>query len=455
MDNITKFFDPKTVAVIGASRNPNKIGHIILSNFVDGFKGKIFPINPKIDKVLRHKCYPGISSVKEKIDLAVIAVPAPVVPDVLEECGKNGVKACIIVSGGFRESGKIELEKKMEKIVKKYKTRVIGPNCIGIYDPYSGVDTIFNPRYKLERTEKGSISFISQSGATMSVIMDWMAMRKYKTSKLVSYGNAIDVDEADLVEHFANDKKTKVICLYVEGVNKGRKLMKSMKKVSKKKPIVAMKAGVTEAGKGAALSHTGSLAGHSDVYHAAFKQSGVLLASDLEQMFDFARVLSTQPSPAGKRVQIITDGGGFGVISTDWLIKNGMEIAEMGESNRKRIRKLAPVHASVEGVIDLTGDATSGMYKECIEASLDDENVDIVFVVALFQPPMLTSDLVEILIEETARKKKPIIVVSAGGSYTDVLKKSLEENGVPCFSYPKGAADAAKCLYNYSKIKYS
>ncbi|MBN2043223.1 MAG: CoA-binding protein [Candidatus Aenigmarchaeota archaeon] len=455
MDNISKFFNPKTVAVVGASRNPNKIGHIILSNFIDGFRGKIFPINPNIDKILRHRCYPSIFSVREKIDLVVIAVPAPLVPEVLDECGKKKVGACIIVSGGFRESGKIDLEKRMEKIVKKYKTRVIGPNCIGIYDPYSGIDTIFNPRYKLERTEKGSISFISQSGATMSVIMDWMAMRKYKTSKLVSYGNAIDVDEADLVEYLGNDKKTSVICLYVEGVSRGKKLMNSMKKTSRKKPIVAMKAGVTEAGKGAALSHTGSLAGHSDVYHAAFKQSGVLLANDLEQMFDFARVLSTQPKPSGKRVQIITDGGGFGVISTDWLIKNGMEIAEMDEKNRERIMKLVPPHASVEGVIDLTGDATAGMYKECIDASMDDENVDIVFVVALFQPPMLTSDLVEILIEETARKKKPVIVVSAGGSYTDVLKKSLEENGVPCFSYPRGAAEAAKCLYNYSKIKYS
>ncbi len=454
MGKIDSFFTPRSVAVVGASRNPNKIGHIILSNFIEGnFTGRIYPVNPKADSILRKKCHPRISSIRGRIDLAVIAVPAPLVPGVLDECGKKGVKACIIVSGGFRESGRAELEKRTEEAVKKHSTRVIGPNCIGIFDPYSGVDTIFNPRYKLERTEKGHISFVSQSGATMSVVMDWMAMKKYKTAKLVSYGNAIDVDEADLVEYLARDEETKVICLYLEGAKDGRKLLEKMRKSSVKKPIIAMKAGTTDAGKSAALSHTGSMAGSADVYHAAFRQAGVLPATDLEQMFDFARLLSTQPLPVGKRIQVITDGGGFGVITTDWLVRKGMEIAEMDGKNRKRLKKLVPAHASVGGVIDLTGDATAEMYGECIECSLEDGNVDMIAVVALFQPPMLTSELVDILIEKAERRKKPIVVISAGGSYTEVLKKSLEENGVPCFSYPRGAVDAIKCLYDYSKIK--
>ncbi|MEE9323321.1 MAG: CoA-binding protein [Candidatus Aenigmarchaeota archaeon] len=454
MSELDYFFNPKTVAVIGASRDQKKIGHVIFRNFVKGkFNGKVFPVNPKTEKLLNIKCYKSVSKIKEKIDLAVVSIPAPVVPDVLEECGKKKVKACITVSGGFKEIGNIELEKKLKTIAKKHRLRIIGPNCLGVFDPYSGVDTIFNPRYKLERPGKGSIAFVSQSGATMSVILDWMALKGYKISKAISYGNGVDVDESDLIEHLAGDERTEVICLYIEGVRDGRKLLLAAKKTSPNKPIVALKGGVTEEGKKATTSHTGSLAGEVEIYKAAFKQSGIVEAYDLEQLFDFARVLSTQPLPKGNRVQIITDGGGFGVLMSDWVVKNKMKIAKMKKKSIDRIREVASPHAGLENFIDLTGDATTKMYKVSLHSAMEDENVDMIALITLFQPPMLTPDVVEVVIEAVKENKKPIIVIAAGGDYTEVLKRSMEENGVPCFSYPERAAEALRALYEYSNIK--
>jgi len=454
MNKLDYFFNPKSVAVIGASRNQKKIGHVIFRNFIEGkFKGKVFPVNPKTEKLLNIKCYHSVLKIKEKVDLAVVSIPSPIVPDVLEECGKKRAKTCIIVSGGFKEIGNIELEKKLKTIAKKYGLRIIGPNCLGVFDPYSGVDTIFNPKYKLERPEKGSIAFVSQSGATMSVILDWMAMRGNKISKAISYANGVDVDESDLIEYLAEDGRTKVICLYIEGVRDGRKLLLAAKKTTANKPIVALKGGVTEEGKKATTSHTGSLAGEAEIYRAAFKQSGIVEAHDLEQIFNFARVLSTQPLPKGNRVQIITDGGGFGVLMSDWIVKNKMKIAKMKKRSIDRIREVVPPHAGLENFIDLTGDATTKTYKVSLYSAMEDENVDMVALITLFQPPLLTPDIVEVVIEAVKENKKPIIVIAAGGDYTEVLKKSLEESGVPCFSYPDRAAEALRSLYEYSKIK--
>jgi acetyl coenzyme A synthetase (ADP forming)-like protein len=447
-----KFFTPKSVAIIGASRSPKKVGHVIFRNFIEGgFKGKVYPINPKTEDLFGHKCYSSVLNIKGRIDLAVIAIPAPIVPTVLKQCGRKGIKAAIIVSGGFKEIGRKDIEDDIVKIVKKYGIRVIGPNGLGVYDAYSCVDTIFNPRYKLERPEEGRISLMSQSGATMSVLLDWMSMKGYKASKFISYGNATDIDEADLAEYLAEDEKTSVICIYFEGVKRGRRFYETMKQLSGKIPIIALKGGVTEAGHKAVSSHTGNLAGESAVYSAAFKQAGIIEAEDLEQIFDFARVLSTQPIPKGNRVQVITDGGGFGVLATDWIAKNRLKLAEMAESNLDALRKLTPDHAVVSNPIDLTGDATTEMYSKSINIALRDNNVDMIVVVALFQPPLLTADVTDVISDAGRKKKKPIVVVSAGGRYTEVLKKSLEDSDVPCFSYPERAVRALRALYDYGK----
>ncbi len=451
MNQLDYFFKPKSVAIIGASRDPKKIGHVIFRNFVEGkFSVKIYPINPNAEELFGHKCYPSILQVEDKIDLAVITIPAQIVPQALEECGKKKVPAAIIISGGFKEIGNVDLENHVASLLKKYRIKCVGPNCIGIYDPYSNVDTFFLPRYKLERPGKGKIAFISQSGALGSVILDWMAMKGYKISKFVSYGNAVDVDEADLTQYLADDKDTDVICAYFEGVKEGRKFYDIAKKVSTKKPVIVLKGGTTSEGTAAVASHTGSLAGSAEIYATAFKQAGVIQVRDLEQIFDFARVLSTEPCPKGNRVQIITDGGGYGVMTTDWLIKNGLQLAKMSQQSIDKIKKACPPHVVIKNPIDLTGDADTERYRLAIEAAMEDPNVDMVAVIILFQIPTLTPDVVDTVSAIADRKQKPLIVIAAGGRYTEVLKKSLEDFGVPCFSYPEGAALALKALYDNS-----
>lgn len=452
MNKIKYFFNPKSVAIIGASRSQEKIGHIILRNFVEGgFKGKVFPVNPNAKTILGRRCYANVMEIKEKIELAVIALPAKLVPRALEECGKKKIPAVVIVSGGFKEVGETGLEKRVGEIAKKHKMRVIGPNCLGVFDPSTGVDMVFLPRYKLDRPEEGCIAFITQSGAVGSVVLDWMARKGYKISKFVSYGNAVDVDEADLLEYLGKDKKTKVICAYFEGVKEGRKFLEVTKKIAGVKPIIVLKGGRTEAGTKAISSHTGSLAGSFEVYTAAFKQAGVLQADDMEELFGFARTLSTLPKPKGNRVQIITDGGGFGVLLSDNIVENGLKLARMESASIERLEKKMPPYVVVKNPIDLTGDADVDRYEEALKVALADPNVDMIGLVVLLQVPRLEGGIVQIITNAFKTTDKPIFVISAGGEYTEVLKKSLEDFGIPTFSYPQNAAKAMRVLYEFSR----
>lgn len=446
--SLEKFFNPKSVCIIGASREKNKIGHIILKNFVDGFHGKIYPVNPKAKKILGLKCYKSVSEIKNKVDLGVVCVPAKIVPFVLEECGKKKIKNVIIITAGFKEVGNFKLENAVKEIIKKYKIRTLGPNCIGVYDPHTGVDTIFNPKSRLGRPEMGSIGFVSQSGATMSIILDWMSLKNYKISKAISYGNATDVDESDLIEYLSKDKKTKVISLYVEGLKDGKKFLRVAKKV--KKPIIALKGGKTKGGASSAKTHTGSIAGKSEIFSGAFKQANIIEAQDLEEVFDLARILSEQPLPKGKKVQIITDGGGFGVLTSDWIEKKGLEIAKLSDKNIRKLRKIIPPHATTKGVIDLTGDVTSDMYELSVKLAVEDKNVDMIALILLFQPPGIKEDVVDKILK--IKSKKPIVIISTGGKFTEKLKRKLEENGMPCFTSPMRGVEALKALYKYSKL---
>ncbi len=437
------FFNPKSIAVIGASRDPHKPGHVIFRNLLEGFKGKVYPVNPNAEEILGKPCYPFISKLPEKPDLAVIAIPAPLVPGVLDEVGKAGIKAAIIISAGFSEIGNLQLEKRLVKTAKKHGIRILGPNCLGIYDPYTGLDTFFLPRYKLERPKAGNIAFISQSGALGSVMLDWMAMKGYRISRFISYGNAADIDEADLLEFLEKDRKTRVICAYFEGVREGRRVYQIAKRVSRKKPIIALKAGNTEAGGRATLSHTGSLAGSPQVYQAAFKQAGVIQAGGLEEMFDFARTLATQPKPRGPRVLIITNGGGFGVLATDAVVQAGLKLSRL--SHPEKLKKQFPPHVVISNPMDLTGDADAERYRKALQVALKDPQVDMILLISLFQIPTLTAEIVDVIQEFSGRK--PLVVVAAGGRYTEALKKPLEDSGIPCFSYPERAAKALAVLW--------
>jgi len=447
-----RFFKPEAVAVIGASAKARKVGHVIFRNFAEGpFRGKVFPINPNATTLFGQKCFKSVLDIKEHVDLAVIAIPAKIVPQALHECGKKGIRAVIIITSGFKEIGNTALEDKVAGIIRKNKMRAIGVNCLGVFDPYSGVDTLFLPSYKLERPRKGHIAFISQSGAVGSVVLDWMAMMGYNLSKFISYGNATDVDERDLVEYLANDPKTKVICIYIEGVKQGRMFYEIAKKYADKKPIVILKGGITAEGSEAVSSHTGSLAGAKEIYETAFRQAGMVQADDIEHVFDYARVLSTQPRPKGKRVQIITDGGGFGILSTDWLIKHGLQLAKMNKKTVSALMKQFSSYTIVKNPIDLTGAANTEGYRLALNASMADPNVDMVLVISLFQVPLLTPDVVEVIIEANKKKKKPLIVISAGGRYSEVLKKSLENAGIPTFSSPNRASGALRALYDFGR----
>ncbi|UCG95737.1 MAG: CoA-binding protein [archaeon] len=444
---LDKFFNPKSVCIIGASRNPRKIGHVILRNFTETFGGKIYPVNPKAKKILGLKCYHSLEKIKGKVDLAVIALPAQIVPYILEECGEKGVKNCIIVSSGFRETGNTKLEKKLERVIEKYDIRMIGPNGLGVYDPYSGIDTIFNPKHKLGRPEKGDIGFISQSGAVMCISLDWMSMRGYRISKAISYGNATDVDVPELMEYLDRDKKTKVICLYLEGLKNGRNFFNTAKKT--KKPVIVLKGGKTQSGRKSAKTHTGALAGKAGIYSGAFRQTGIIEAEDLEKMFDLARALSNQPLPKGNRLRIITDAGGFGVLTSDWADKFGLRITKVSKKSKKKLKKLVPEHATLGNIIDLTGDATSEMYEACYRDAVRDKSVDMIALILLFQPPLIKEDLVNKVLKLSG--KKTTAILSAGGDYTENLKKKLEEGGMPCFSSPKRCIEVLHALYSYSK----
>ncbi|MFH1222601.1 MAG: CoA-binding protein [Candidatus Micrarchaeota archaeon] len=449
-EKIRKIFEPKSIAIFGASPKPGKIGYVILRNLLDGkYQGGIYPINPKYDEVFGIKCYKNISEVKGGVDCAIVATPAETVPQIVKECGRKKVGGMVVLTGGFEEVGRTDLAEQLKKYALQYDIPVIGPNCLGIYNPYNRVDSIFFPMYKLGRPNPGGASFITQSGAVGSVIIDLAANYKIGVSKFISYGNATVLDETDLLEFLANDSKTTVIVLYLEGVKKGRKLLETMKRINKKKPILALKAGRGEQGKQAAVSHTGNLAGNYLAYKAAFRQARVLEAADVEELFNLMRIF-TQPLAKGERVAIITNGGGLGVLATDAVEKEGLLISEFNNKTKEELKKILPPYANIRNPLDLIADATVDMYEKAIDLFMVDENVDILVVSVLFQSPSIDERLLHVLTKASDDQKKPIIVVSMGGEYTEVYRKILESKGVPTFSSPSAAIRTLKKFVEYS-----
>ena len=336
--DLSKFFKAKSIAIVGASKDPKKVGHVIFRNLVDGnFQGNVFLVNPNAYQILNKKVYKTLNNIEEEIELAIIAVPAKIVPGILKDCGKKKVQNVIIISSGFREIGNEKLENEVKLLLEKFKIKCIGVNCIGCFDAITRLDSLFLPRYRMKRPKPGGISFISQSGAIGSAILDLATTQNYGIGKFISYGNATNIDESDILEYLGEDKETKTICMYLEGIKDGKKFLKIAKKVSKVKPIIALKAGITEQGKKASISHTGALAGEAEVYYAAFKQANIINASSLQDMFNFARILEKTIPAKGNKVQIITNGGGYGVLSTDEIIKNNLSLAELDKKTICRL----------------------------------------------------------------------------------------------------------------------
>ncbi len=445
------FFKPTSVAVVGASRNPAKVGHVILKNLIDGgFKGLIFPINPEADNLLGYRVYPSLAKVSESIDLAVIAVPAESVLETIEECKKKKIKDVLIITAGFGEVGNHELEKKLKSKLDAYGMRCIGVNCLGIFDAYHKFDTLFLPRYRLTRPKPGGISFICQSGAIGSAILDVASTSGYTFSKFVSYGNATQIDESDLLEYLGNDETTKVVCMYVEGIKNGQRFFDTLKKVTAHKPVIVLKGGLTDAGKSATLSHTGSLAGDSSVFFGVLEQTNAIRANSLEEMFHIAALVEKGVSFKSNRLQIITNGGGYGILSTDAIASSKhVKLANLSVQTNSEIKKFAPAHMNIGNPLDLLGDATTERYKQALEICLKDSGVDGILLIALYQTPLLTTEIVEVITEAHSNSKKPIIVVSTGGEFTDLLSRSLRERGLPVFSYPEEAIVALDKLIAY------
>jgi len=454
--SLDAFFKPDSVAVIGASREPRKFGHVIFKNFVESeFKGKAYPVNPKAESILGFKAYPNLKAIPSELDLAVIAVPAPSVPSIIEECVSKNVKAAIIISGGFREIGKKgeQLELEIRQKSKDSGLRIIGPNCIGVYDPSNHVDTLFLPRYRLRRPKEGPIAFVSQSGAFGSAVLDWAASQDIGISKFISIGNKIDVDEVDLLNYLVDDPLTRCITVYVESIGRGREFLKAASQVAKNKPLVVLKGGVTNDGAGAALSHTGSLAGSAKVCEGAFEQAGVVQAQTVDELFDYARALAYQPVPkAQKEIAIVTNGGGFGVISTDEASELGLKLAKFSPETTKTLREKLPEYSTVRNPLDLVGDADVERYRTALNAVSSDPNVGIILVIVLLQTSFIESDVVDAITESQVTYGKPTVVCTIGGDFTQILVKMLEENRIPSYTTPERAVNAIDALVRYAKV---
>ncbi len=457
MHELDYFFYPKSIAVIGGSERPGTIGRALMENLLKGkYKGKVYPVNIKGGTVFGLKVYKSIREIDDEIDLAIFAIPAKVIPQVMEECGSKGVKAALIISAGFSETGEEgrRLEAKVVEIARRYGIRIIGPNCLGIYNAENGLDTIFNPSDRQDKPKMGSIAFLSQSGALGAAILDWAAMEDIGMSKFISYGNAADVDESDLIEYLGQDEKTKVIALYIEGAKNGRKFLEACSKVSKLKPIVALKAGKTERGVMAVSSHTGSLAGSYQIYSAVFKQTGVIKAESLRELFAKAKALALQKPAKGRSIAIVTNGGGAGVLATDASESMGLKLATLSKDTVEKLREKLPQMASTRNPVDILGDAPASRYKHAIEIVLEDPSVHGLIVIMLFQSPALDAEeMVEVFKRISKKSEKPIIGCAPGGRYAEKYAREIEATtGVPVYKTPLEAVYAMHALVERGEL---
>ncbi len=449
------FFYPKNIAVIGASNDRHSIPYTLFKNILEGsLAGKCFAVNPFHKEVQGKKSFASIKDIPEKVDLAIIAVPAKIVPKVARECTEKKVNAAIIISAGFAEVGEKQLTQELHEIIDSSKhTRFLGPNCFGVLVPKEKLNTTFSAKERMKLPDSGSVSFMSQSGALGVAILDWMHTQEFGLSKFISYGNAMEIDEADLLEYLHMDKETKVITMYIEGVKEGRKFFETAKKACLEKPVIAFKGGVTEQTHNATASHTGSLAGEMRVYHALFKQTGIIQADSLQELFMFAKIMENCPLPKGKRVAIITNGGGYGIITADQAAKQSLQLAEFSSETKKLLRKKFPGTVNITNPLDLVGDADAKRYSTAIGAALKDRNVDMIMALVLFNTPTINEEVVKEIIKMRSKASKPIVAVSTGSEFTREMLKKFEEGNVVTFEYPEIAAVALRALAEYAQFR--
>ncbi|MGC8982349.1 MAG: acetate--CoA ligase family protein [Desulfurococcaceae archaeon] len=441
--------EPRSIAVVGASRTPGKIGHTILKNIIEyGYKGRVYPVNPAADEILGLKAYPNLSSIPDVVDVAIVAVPAHSVPEVIEDAGIKGVKVAVVITSGFSEVGNVELENKVVEIARKYGVRILGPNIFGYAYTFNNINATFGP---LE-IAKGNIAFITQSGALGIALMGWTIMNEIGLSALFSVGNMADIDIVELSELLADDENTRVIAIYLEGLKpgKGREFIERMSKVTLKKPVVVIKAGRSVRGMKAVASHTGSLAGSDALYDAAFKQAGVIRAETVEDMFDIARAFAQQPLPRGERTVIITNGGGAGVLATDAAELNGVNLIEPSPQLLEAFKQTMPWFGSPKNPVDLTGQAVVDNYIKALKVAVESPEVDNIVVLycrtAILDPRELAKAIVEFYSEN--RVEKTTVLSFIGGEDVYEAIRYLNRYGLPTYPSPERAVRAlAKMLW--------
>jgi acetyltransferase len=444
------FFAARGVAIIGASASPNKLSFGIVRNMtLYGYRGQIAPVNPKVDEILGLKCYDQVANVPDPVDLAVVVLPAPAIPEVLEDCGKRGIRAVTIISGGFREVGDegARLEQSCLDIARRHGMRLIGPNCVGTLDLYTGLNTTFIQGVP----DKGGIGFVSQSGAVAGGVVDLIREKHIGFSNFSSLGNEADVTETDVIEFLSEDPNTRVIACYVEMIKDGQRFMEVARKVTPQKPIVLLKAGRSSAGARAVSSHTGSLAGAYAAYQAAFDQCGVIEVDNVAELFAVAMALDTQPLPQGPRTVIITNAGGPAALASDALAANGLEMADLLPETQAELRKHLNPAAQVSNPVDMLGGADGPDFRVAMSNILKDPGVDTVLSILVPQALVNPAVVAQAWVDSAKEGNKPVVSCMMGEWSVAEARQILHCNGVPMYPYPETAGRVLGAMLRYAR----
>ena len=442
---LSPFFNPRGVAIVGASRDLQKLGYGVVRNLIDcHYRGKIYPVNPGAREILQHRCYASINDVPDPVDLAIVIVPAPVTAKIVDQCGERGIKHVVVVSGGFGEigtEGKTR-EEELANVIKKHGMRLLGPNCIGTIDTHTPINTTF----VTGMPQLGDIGFLSQSGAMVAAVIDWARGAGVGFSRIVSLGNQVDVGETEMLAAMADDSQTRVITAYIEGVADGRAFMKTAEETARHKPVVVLKVGHGESGAQAVASHTGALAGSAEAYDAAFKHSGILRASSMEELFDWARGLAWQPLPEGKQVAVLTNAGGPGILAVDALEAAGLQLAPLTEETRTYLAPRLPDAASLKNPVDILAGSGPGTCAIALDALLSDPTVDSAIVIQAPQDWFLPASLAEVIGEVAAVHHKPVLASIMGLASVDQASAILHQKRIPKCAFPERAASALAAM---------
>ena len=442
---------PSSIAVIGASSTPGKIGYTVVQNLIDSkYEGEVYPVNPKADEILGFKAYPSVLDIPGDVEMVVLTIPAKFVLGAIEECGKKGAKGLVIITSGFGEVGKTDLEQQMVETAHQYGMGILGPNIVGVLSNSQNMNASFAPVLPLP----GKGAMVSQSGALLIAIDMATFTRRVGFDKLVSIGNMSDVTFADLIEWFDQDEDTSSIALYIEGLKNGRRFIDVAQKTHK--PIVALKSGVSAHGAAAAASHTGSLAGAAKIYGTAFEQAGVIQAANLNNLFDRSLALSLQPPMKGDNLMIITNGGGVGVLATDAAERYGIPLKFAPEDVQQELKKYMPEFGSAKNPVDITGGAGADWYEESVRASYAHPWVDglsVLYCEVAVTDPMDVARGIKRAVEQSGITDKPITVSFVGGEKTEAAMQWLVENGIPAYVDPDTAVNAMAALHEYAEMK--